>query len=254
MEKKGIVTMCIGKNFESISKITFPIFRTYAQRISADFYHIENKKYTLEYPNIPIFYEVYQLYDLLDIYDRIIYLDIDAIINFKCPDLFQIIPREFVGAYIVDGFTSRHDKDMLDIQKEYGDLNWTSGYFNAGVMIISKQHKEIYNLENGIFIGTYSNQTQLNYNVKKFNYKTFDIGYRNNHTIASNNSAMRFRSNIIHYAGRGHINNKNTIEQIRSDWDILSKLHEKKDRKTIIKIKIAESIFTLKQKFKNLYV
>lgn len=72
-------------------------------------------------------YEKFQIYNLLKEYDRIIYVDIDVIINETCPDLFQIVPEKDFGI-AVDSNRLKNYKNILSnaklqLQALWGNVN-----------------------------------------------------------------------------------------------------------------------------------
>ena len=72
-----------------------------------------------------------------------------------------------------------------------------------------------------------SDQTFLNYVAQKHCLPLLDIGYKYNHTLASQNSEKRFRSHIIHYAGNSHreanlFKQPSKVAKMKSDNRIIS--------------------------------
>ena len=97
MTKKHIVcTLDINYN-KDITNITLPAMETYAKNIGADFVILSDRKF----PDLPITYEKFQLYDLEA--DHITFLDADAIINPKAPDFSKHYSDDIVIAEWLDG-------------------------------------------------------------------------------------------------------------------------------------------------------
>ena len=193
---KAVVTLCIG-DANQLGKITHPLFKAYADRIEADFIVINTPKLNLNY----IHYEKYQIYDLLDDYERIIYLDTDIIINPTCPNLFDIVPEKQFGAFVVSKHTYFHDGAIKDIQKLLGDISWKREYINNGVMVISKCHRELFQKNNELLVWAsekrnFPDQTILNYHLQKLAIPIYNIGYKFNHTTDPQNSILRFGRRI----------------------------------------------------------
>ncbi len=169
--KRAVVTVTIGRKSESIAKLTHPIMQRYADRIRSDFVVIRDKVVNSKYPQ----FEKFQLYDLLQAYERIVYLDTDIIVMPDCPDLFDAVPRGKFGAFF-DSEVKDNDADIPEwrqeeiryFQKRYGNINWGSTYFNTGVMVMSRPHREIMNYRKPIHRGKrFIDQTQINYNFHK---------------------------------------------------------------------------------------
>ena len=226
-EKKAVVTLCIGEKYCKLGDLTHPVIKAYADRIKADFLVINSPKIDLAVGH----YEKFQIYDLLEVYKRILFVDTDVLITPHCPDVFEIVPEENFGAFVVDKYTNYHDNSLKIIQEELGDIGLEREYFNSGVMVISKHHREVFNTKNGLLKqwslrsyregdGTFLDQTLINYNVQRLGIPVYDIGYKFNHTTATKNSNSRFNSYVIHYPGKGHRRGKK-IEQIKKDLFII---------------------------------
>jgi lipopolysaccharide biosynthesis glycosyltransferase len=214
--KTAVVTLCIGKDFEGIAKFTHPTIKQYANRIGADFIVINSIKIGTERPH----FEKFQLYSLLDKYNRIFYVDTDVIISPNCPNVFEIVPESMFGAFIESNFQKR-DNLIEFIQKKLGRIHWKKTYFNSGVMVFSRKHKHIFNRYNGLNTawGDTGEQTQLNYNLQKYQIPIFDIGIKFNN-ILNFNTEGRFKSYILHYAGNNSYR-KHRLEIIKRDACIM---------------------------------
>jgi lipopolysaccharide biosynthesis glycosyltransferase len=222
--KNAVVTLTINKKAEEIAKLTHNSFKSYSDKIGADFVIINKKLLNLEYPH----FEKFQLYNLLDKYDRILYIDTDAIILPNCPNIFKLVKENYFGALFEENFQNRDD-EIKDFQDRFGDIGWKKRYFNSGVMVISRQHKEVFNYKKGISKGkSFKDQTQLNYNVNKLKIPIFNIGLKFNHIMAIKHLKKmidtRFRSYIIHYAGYEYwYKDMSLLEIIKKDLEIIKK-------------------------------
>jgi len=127
---------------------------------------------TIDSP-VPHFQKFY-MYRLLKKYNRVIYLDTDLVVTKNCPNLFDIVPRTHFGARVeaqsIENDSLRN-KGMLETFKDY-DLS--KEYFNSGVMIVSRKHREMFNPDMGMNKGIFE-QHQLNYNFQKLKFTLFDI-------------------------------------------------------------------------------
>lgn len=84
--KKVIVTLDINYPKE-ITELTFPYMQKYADNIDADFVVLKDRKFT----NLPITMEKFQLYELSNYYDWVIFLDADTIVNPNAVDFTSVI-------------------------------------------------------------------------------------------------------------------------------------------------------------------
>ncbi len=201
---KAIVTLCIGEEYK-LGQVTHPLLRSYADRVGADFIVISEPKINLGNHN----FEKYQIYDLFEQYDRILYIDTDIIVTPECPNLFEIVSEKEFGAFVVSEHTYFHDGAIKKIQSKLGDIGWERKYFNAGVMVVSKQHSKIFNksyelIEWAKETGAFYDQTLLNYTIQKMDIPIHDIGYQFNHTTDAKNSRARFSRKINYLIDLGN--------------------------------------------------
>ena len=122
--KKTIYTLNVNGYSHEITALTYPLIRRYADKICADFYIIEDRKY----PDYAPVYEKMQIYDLQ--YQRgddwSIYIDSDALVH---PDMFDI--TEFIGKNTVchNGADMannrwRYDRFFRRDGRHIGSCNW----------------------------------------------------------------------------------------------------------------------------------
>lgn len=90
--RKLIVTMCLNNWEPEITSRTFPLMKHYAKKIGADFWHINERKY----PNCPIGYERFQIYDIADQYDWVIQLDADLVMHPDMPDVTTFVNKDTI--------------------------------------------------------------------------------------------------------------------------------------------------------------
>jgi len=211
----AVVTIAIGPEFQQMAAMTAPLLAHYARRSNADFLSIHQSSH-------PSPFEKFRLFDLLLSYDRILYLDTDMIVKLECPDLFQLVSPDAFGAWFPSRLGPGFEGVIAAAQRALGDIGWQNDYFNAGLMVLSRKHREIfappYNYTDGFF-----EQTLLNYRVQRSKFPVQDIGYPFNHTGRVRTPAGRLASHIIHYAGAGHIPGMTRIDQIRHDLQLLAR-------------------------------
>ena len=85
-------------------------------------------------------------------------------------------------------------------------------YFNSGVMVASRQHREAFAPVTEPYHEPFD-QPLLNYRVQQLGFRIFDIGHRFNHTGVASLTADRFESYIIHFAGQ----KQPRLDAIRAD-------------------------------------
>lgn len=195
----AFVTLCAGADFASLARLTHPLMRRYAERFGLEFVVLEGST-----PSpLPVHYEKFRIAELLGTFDRVLYVDTDVLIHPSAPDLLSAVPRERFGAYTASRHSDVHDDSIREIQNRLGAIGWSREYFNSGVMAVSRDHADAFDLRHGTVVSFWE-QTQLNYNVQLLRFPLFDITYRFNHVKAAGYSENRSDSHFIHYAGPGH--------------------------------------------------
>lgn len=216
---KAIVSLCFNTDYNNIAKTTFQTFQGYAAKVNADFVVINQRIKNVCDGERGIWYEKYQIAELFDKYDRMLYLDADVLVNYTAPNIFEIVPEECFGAFD----ESRCDGnevhfDIPKIKKLNGDINWDGvPYYNMGVMVVSKIHKNVFNLSHGRFSEGFAEQTQTNFNLQKLKLPVFNIPEDFNYHKCSNEKERalnRFNMFFIHYAG----NSFNRFKLPRSEF------------------------------------
>ena len=239
--KKAVVTLCIGEEFNELSKLTHPTLRSYSEKIDAEFI-VLNKCETSPH------WEKFHLYNLLSTYDRILYLDTDLIIRDDCPNLFDIVPYNQIGAFNEARFTQR-EYSIIETARAYGieysKLNWNGKYYNTGVLVLSKCHRKLF-IKPEKEYSNYYEQGYLNLVIsmeesrrgKEDTTLMCDLSYDfNRMTCLDFCGVERHGSYIIHYAGYHYFTQPGEIESIiKDDLSIWEKDHPKYDyrRKIVV--------------------
>jgi hypothetical protein len=157
-----VLTIAIGEKYQDMALITHPSIHGYAAKIGADFFLITKQLISQTTPH----WEKFRIYDLLTEYDRILYIDTDAIIMSDCPNLFDIVPVSMIGAFNEGKFFLR----------KY------SNYYNTGVMVISRCHQSVFmkpDSEQGD-ITTCFEQDTLNDRFQSSGFAMFDLSHKFN--------------------------------------------------------------------------
>lgn len=233
----AVVTVAIGEKSMRLFELSRWSHAHFAFRIGAQFFPIFHRRFAPQDPK----FEKLQIYDLLAIFERIIFLDVDTFVLPTCPNFFVTVPESHFGAFFdsnggngdaenpAEANGIRED-EIRSFQKIHGELGWRNEYFNSGVMIASRVHREVFSYENGFARSTrFVDQTLLNHRVQKFSVPTVDIGQKCNHFMALNRSIRlyrtRFNAHIIHYAGYEQFySDYSIVEQMQKDFDHLNGL------------------------------
>ena len=139
--KTCVFTVTIGEYYKNLAVITHPIIQRYADKIGADFLVADESDKTL----ITQKWNKFMIYQLLNKYDRIIYVDTDLIIRDDCPNLFDVVPSDKLGMFNEGKYAPRLEY-IQDASKAYGEdvYKWNGKFYNSGVMVISRIHKQIF--------------------------------------------------------------------------------------------------------------
>jgi len=139
MEKVAIVTLVTNQEWAKLAEITLPSQREYARRLGAEFIVLDKCVYP--HPH----YDKWQIFGLLEDYDRVIYMDADIVVRPDCPDLFVMVPPEyFAGENELLSFPGQAQHlarflslmGMPPIPCPY--------YINGGLLVASKAHRKVF--------------------------------------------------------------------------------------------------------------
>jgi hypothetical protein len=210
--KKALVTICIGDDFNNLSEITHPSIQAYSDKIGADFIVINECMTTPHWEKLSI-------YELFNTYDRIIYMDTDMIVRDDCPDLFEEVPYNKIGAFNEAKFVPR-EYALLETAKVYdidtSKINWNGKYYNTGLMVISKCHKKMFTRPEIEHCNFYE-QSFINLKIalNGDGYQMYDLSYKfNRMTCLDFSGEDRHASYIIHYAGYHYFKDMSFIKSL----------------------------------------
>jgi lipopolysaccharide biosynthesis glycosyltransferase len=194
-----------------LSSRTHPTLKEYAKKIGVEFLSITESKINNNVPQ----WEKFQIYDLLDVYDRILYVDSDIIIKSDCPDLFSIVPSEKFGIFneapYNDTYWRQKNRNMMiNVCNQTGIHNiidYETEQYNTGVMVVSKIHKEIFKrpeiMPNQFLYDQPLLNTRILDGALNRTIEVHDIGYKFNCLTCFNFTDKNLsESYIIHYAGK----------------------------------------------------
>lgn len=221
MERRLIATRC-DENNKSISDMTHPILKQYAEKCGADFLVISDCK------DLHMHYRILQFYDLFEKYDKILSVDSDVIITKRCPNIFEVVPDGMIASVYEDVGSRRNDRRsrIKAVQKKFGDVGWESGYINTGFALFPSYYKDIFKIESkdDLWDGLGFDDVFLGYRIKKFGYKFYELPIAYNYMSLFQEKWSSFKSRgeafVVHYAGSGGFAPARTREEIIKE-DIL---------------------------------
>ena len=194
-----VLTISIGDYYNEVAKLTLPSIQSYAKKIGADFLNINefNPYYITQKWN------KFHIHELLNKYRRIIYLDIDILVREDTPNLFEIVPETKLGMFNEGRYTPRYEY-LQQASEYYGEelAKWNGKFYNSGVMVISRIHKNIFKLPKGIdFVET--DQPYINLRILNDKIEMFDLHYDFNRMDILDQfcGISRLNSYLVHYAG-----------------------------------------------------
>lgn len=195
-----ILTISIGEFYNFLSQLTHPTLKYYAEKINADFMAITEPQISNSTPH----WEKFLISDLLKEYDRIIYLDTDLIVRKDTPNLFDQVPYFELGMLDEAPYTENRVLSFQQACNDYGVLckDWDGKYYNTGVMVISRPHKNIFEKpEKEIF--NFYEQTYINMKIATTKTQVHNLEYWFNRMSCFDPhiGENRHSSYIIHYAG-----------------------------------------------------
>ena len=194
-----VLTISIGDYYNEVAKLTTPSIQAYAKKIGADYLNINefNPHYITQKWN------KFHIHELLNKYKRILYLDIDILVREDTLNLFEIVPENKLGMFNEGRYTPRFE--FLEQASEYyGEplKTWNGKFYNSGVMVISRIHKNIFKLPKGQdFVET--DQPYINLRILNDKVEMFDLDYKFNRMDILDRfcGINRLDSYIVHYAG-----------------------------------------------------
>ncbi|MEX2684035.1 MAG: hypothetical protein Q6373_020865 [Candidatus Sigynarchaeota archaeon] len=227
MEKRAVVTLCIGDKADAFGRYSHVPMKAYADKVGADFIKLDKRRvnfFAAKKFN-PILFEKYQVYDVLGTYDRVLFLDTDILVTPHAPDIFNYVPFDKIGGVFEDfGTELEHRRSLIvKVQEVLGDVNWVEGFLNSGVFVVSKLHREVFHLyqKYGFYDGCYE-QTNTNWYMHKAGFPPVNIDWRFNFMgiMRIYYGPVHRDAFFIHYAGTGGLFPwVPRVDQMRNDYE-----------------------------------
>jgi len=209
-----VCTILVGEEFRRYpeTKMMVATARAYADRIDADFRVIRVP------PNgFNLYFSKFRIAELLDEYERVIYLDADMLVMPGCPDLFSVVPQEYqLGGYI-EGWCRPKEveaewKAIVNVLGSRVSLDeYLSEYINTGLFVASRCHRKLFEMlgcedakkaDDGLVQADFhlNDQPLMNWGRAVLNIPLWGLHPEFNLMVWHHPGANRFRANVIHYA------------------------------------------------------
>lgn len=237
MERRAVVTLCIGDKADAFGRYSHPPMRAYASKVGADFIKLDQRRvnFTGAINFNPILFEKYQVYDVLDTYDRVLFLDTDILVTPHAPDIFDDVPADRTGGVFEDfGTEQEHRRGLIvKVQEVLGDVGWKEGFMNSGAFVVSKRHRDVFRSyqQHGFYDGCYE-QTNTNWYMHKAGFPPVNVDWRFNFMglMRVYHGPVHREAYFIHYAGTGGLFPwVPRVDQMRNDYEYF---YERKDVKS----------------------
>lgn len=207
-----VVTIVSGNFHRFLATMTHKTLKDYAWKCKADFM-------IMTFPDDQhgkCLWKKFDIKNLLEKYDRVLYVDTDIYITTGAQDLFKMVPDNCIGAFN----EAPYCKEWIDHtftkflgwlglpKKEYfkEDL-----FINAGLFLVSKPQKDIFTMptESNAFDHDWDvcgEQAYININIQRYKVPVFDIGVPYNAFVTrvfdGKIHGVPFRDcKIFHFAG-----------------------------------------------------
>lgn len=244
--KNAVVVVAIG--LDELLNVTLKSLLHYTNKTNSELVVIGSPKYNITsnfnnkdtYPIVGEYsygkFEKNQIYDLFDEYDRILRLDIDTVINPDAPNVFDFDDKYLYAVREdVNDVEVHRQSELRQIQKDLGRIEgWNTHYYNGGVVLASKQHREVFNIEKIDFdlnLGILKEQNVFNWRVNKLGFEIKNLGPEFNYftgidPIGFNVDSVRRKAYIIHHTVQG---TQNKLNGMQKDMDFFfSKIKQSK--------------------------
>lgn len=179
------------------------------------------------------YFEKMYFIELLNNYERVLYLDADILITPRAANIFEVYPDQGkLYAFHENLPTEAMNRDQYIAPLLNACPHWPRAsngrlqYFNSGVLLISQGQREAFKDFRDIPAGLevidewFPDQTYLNYLAVKNNvpFGEIDFSFNRMHMGERDPEGERFRANFIHYAGPDAYGAGDKIETIRDDF------------------------------------
>lgn len=197
MEKYAVLTITTNDFWKEVSQTTHPSIDAYAKKIGAE-------RVNITHPNsnyITQKWLKFEIYNLLNKYNRIIYFDTDIIVRPDTPNLFEKVPEDKLGMVIESRYISRA-QEIFKASETFGiKTDWEGKYYNAGVIVASRRQKQLFRIPDKHTDDFDDPTAYLNLQIAKSKTSMQDLDWRFCRTSYMDEEVgmTRHDSYVIHY-------------------------------------------------------
>lgn len=223
-------TIASWSNRQELKSVTYPLFQKYADYYGYDFNYDWNPipKYGAGW--LYWAYQKFGIYDLLDKYDQVCWIDDDVFIASGAKDIFEYVDLDKFGFVLGPGDgtaatkeikqqllfdewwvkDAKHNNSDFDSFKQYG---CKSPLMNSGVMVVSKKHQFVFDYNNlSPPYVQYEDQGYINGMINKHKIEYIALGHEWNMNYGYfHSNQARAQAYFLHLCGQGWNNPKNQI-------------------------------------------
>lgn len=171
--KNAVVTVAVGKGLDWL-EISEPTMKAYAETVGAEFVKLTD----VTCPPWAMG-EKWQVFDLFDQFDRILFVDADIVIRPGAPNLFEHVPEDHVGLY--DDYNDLTEWTWL--YTEYEQIQKDQRFpvrplhtcYNTGLVMASQRHRDIWKQPNFFRPSHTYEQSLINLKVREAGWKVFAL-------------------------------------------------------------------------------
>ena len=171
------------------AQYSIPSIQKYAKKINADFEIVYGDK---DSSVGDLMYHKFKIYDYLSVYDRVLFVDADILIQNHAINIFEYVPEDSLAmydesntmdaVYLFQLWVAQYNVLLREYKLPIVQLNkWNGKYYNAGLFLASQIHKDIFKeiIPDRVDFMAFE-QNVINTNIIKNNTKMFDLPYNFN--------------------------------------------------------------------------
>ena len=219
MKKNIVITI---KNNNQIEDLTIPRIKSYSKKINSEFVVME--------PTEEKLHSFFEFEELLQKYDRILFISSYILIREDTPDLFDLVPYDQLGAFNEGRYNYRdtHIKGALALYGEKLVSDWKGKYYNSDVLVFSKKHRHLFKQPTVEFMPEVT--SFLNLRIHNTDTKTYQLPYKFNRTesLDSHIGISRLDSYMINYTDAPSSIIRDIVERDINQWEVDSPKFEYK--------------------------
>ena len=217
--KKAIFTLAIGDN--QMYQAAILSFQHYAEKVGADLIISDQLHYPIKIENpaynaSPAWTEKLRIGQLLETYDRVLYVDADVLITPHARNVFDLYNDLQTVYWFDEGVIQEREQDVAMVCEALGKVDWPQKnnrpvYYNAGIILTSNQcalfkKTTLDDLQNVCNKITHYDQSYFNYALHKngIAHSSFDKAFNRMDMFGKEGY---LEADFIHYAGKGYAKN-----------------------------------------------